>query len=278
MEGRAGRTACRTVVGTALALVLGSGCASSPSRILNPAGGSRSSPIVVPDALTFTWEDFDVRLEPTVVLWAQEVRVDIDDVVREALAKSQRDLRGTPVPITVQAGSIPVIPEVGIGGNADPVTGQVTITMDHRSPLALRQMLTVWLPLALAHELHHSKRILDGPEYGKTLLEAMITEGSAEAFVREVFPDAPGIPWVAPFDQDEEREVWQRAQAELQARDDLTRHHAWFYGAGNLPRWAGYRIGYAIVTAYLERHPEVGAADLAMIPAEEVYRGSAYAP
>ena len=68
--------------------------------------------------------------------------------------------------------------------------------MDSRSPLGLRTLLTVWLPLALAHELHHSTRVLDGPGYGTTLLDTMVSEGGAEAFVREMYPYAPPIPWV----------------------------------------------------------------------------------
>jgi uncharacterized protein YjaZ len=129
----------------------------------------------------------------------------------------------------------------------------------------------------MAHELHHSTRILDGPGYGTTLLEAMITEGGAEAFVRATFPDAPPISWVQPLDADVEADAWHRAQRELHEPDDVARHEAWFFGGHDLPRWTGYKIGYAIARDYLDRHPDRSAADLALMPAAEIMSGSRFA-
>jgi hypothetical protein len=198
-------------------------------------------------------------------------------VVRGALTRIEGALHGPPTSISISAGSYWKIPDVGIGGNTDRRTGEVKISMDARSPVPVKQMLTVWVPVAMAHELHHSKRIIQGPGYGSTLLDAIVTEGSAEAFVREAYPDAPQIPWVQPLPSGEERAVWRRARTVLSAPDDIDLHQAWFVGGGSLPRWPGYRIGYAIVRRYLVRHRGTTAAALAMLPTTRIFGDSGFA-
>lgn len=232
----------------------------------------------VPDPIDLRWRGFDVHLEPTVVLWARDARLDVRDLIRGSLTRVDRALDTAPTRITIQAGSVRVIPDVGIGGHTDRVTAEIKITMDHRSPVVIDQLLRTWVPIALAHEIHHAKRILEGPGYGATLLEAMVTEGAAEAFVRSTYPDAPPIPWVAALEGAEATEAWRRALAELDEPYDPVRHDTWFFGREGLPRWAGYRIGYAIARSFLERHPERTAADLATMPADEIFSGSAYEP
>lgn len=258
------------------AFICASGCSLSS---VDPFPGASPPPAIrEPDPIDLNWRGFGIHLEPTVVLWARDARVDIRDVVRDAMTRIQSRLRGSPAAVYVQAGSFRVIPDVGIGGFTSPVSGEVKITMDQRSPVGLRRLLTVWLPLAMAHELHHSSRILDGPGYGVTLLEAMITEGGAEAFVRATFPDAPPVPWVRPLAPEQEAAVWERARDELDVPETPGRHEQWFFGSRDIPRWAGYRIGYAIARAYLDRHPDRSAADLAEVSANEVLSESGYDP
>ena len=228
-------------------------------------------------AVEFTWNGFHVQLDPTVMLWADEAGIDFPRVVRGALLRIETRLHGSPVPISISAGSYLPIPDIGIGGDTDKTTGEVRISMDSRRPTPVKDLLTVWVPVALAHELHHSRRILNGPGYGSTLLEAVVTEGGAEAFVREAFPQAPPIPWVEQLPLAQEAAVWQRLRGVQSAPDDLDAHQQWFVGGGALPHWAGYRIGYEMVRRYLARHPGTSAAQVATMPAGRIYADSGLA-
>lgn len=262
----------RTVLAGCLVLVGSAGCS------VRPFGAAQSVPVEVPDAVEFRWHGFTVDLDPTVLLWGNDAGVNVQRVVRDTLGKTEGRLLASPTRVAVQAGSIRTIPDIGIGGFTHPTTAHVHITLDQRSPVRVHRLLTTWLPLSLAHELHHAKRILDGPGYGNTLLEAMITEGSAESFVRDVFPRRPAIPWVQPLKPAEEQRAWDRAQEALREDYTLELHETFFFGRDGLPRWAGYKIGFAIVEAYRELHPDVSGADLATMPAQEIFDGSRYAP
>jgi uncharacterized protein YjaZ len=100
----------------------------------------------------------------------------------------------------------------------------------------------------VAHELNHSKRILDGPGYGTTLGEAIVTEGLADNFSIVAYPETPPIPWTNALQPDE--------------LDRL--------GADDLPRWAGYTIGATWVRDFLTAHPEVDATAATLLTANEI--------
>ena len=89
-----------------------------------------------------------------------------------------------------------------------------------------------------------------GPGYWITLAEALVTEGLADHFAAEAFPDTPPQPWDHALSAEQEAELWQKAQPILDVPRGYN-HRAWFLGDGDLPRWAGYTLGYRIAEAYL---------------------------
>jgi uncharacterized protein YjaZ len=230
----------------------------------------------IPNAIDLEASGHLVHLDPTVLLWGRDSDVDLQKTVRHAIERIDGELHASPTQISISAGSYRVIPDVGIGGSTDARTGEVLVSMDSRSPLGLRKLLTVWLPLVLAHELHHSTRVLDGPGYGTTLLDTIVAEGGAEAFVRETYPDAPAIPWVRSLGAATERRLWREAKDHLDEPDDSDVYERWFLGKGDLPRWTGYRLGYAIANAYLDRHRGASAAELATLASRAVLEQSGY--
>jgi len=173
--------------------------------------------------------------------------VDLEALLRRSVEEvlSQLPHRGR-VEINVKVDPASVVPEVGVGGFADPRDGAVTIWLDK----PLREGAEIWVPATLAHELHHSSRIRTGPGYGTTLAEALVTEGLADHFSREVFPETPPQPWANALSRKQEMQLWRKAQPDLEIPGNYD-HRSWFLGGPDLPRWTGYTLGYRIVAGYL---------------------------
>jgi Predicted Zn-dependent protease (DUF2268) len=207
---------------------------------------------------------------------ARLVGVDLRSSVTATARRVGRHLPDLSTVVKVRANPGAIIPEVGVGGYTDVGTGEVTISLDPDFA-GLRTTLRVWLPLTMAHELDHAQRTLHGPGYGRTLLQAMVSEGLADAFALEAYARAPAIPWDHALNRVEEYVLWRAARSRLGERQDSAGHALWFYGSGRLPRWTGYTIGFHIVQSYLRRHPGLTAARMVTMPAARILRGSRFA-
>lgn len=156
------------------------------------------------------------------------------------------------------------IPEMGICGFATN-SGLIHIVSDPGSPHLRGPDLARNLIGVLAHELHHAARN-QGPGYGSTLGEALISEGLAQAFEADVAEYVPF--YAASLDA-----VTLDCLATL-ALPDLDRedydHNSWFFGDGKgFPRHGGYGLAYALVTAYITASGQSAAA-LSKVAATEV--------
>ena len=155
-----------------------------------------------------------------------------------------------------------VIPEKGHLGYA-PDKGLIYLTVDP-SNARVRANPSQSLERMLAHELHHSSR-WDGPGYGETLGDALVSEGLAGHFVQEVYEGGPE-PW-----EQLPSSTWlpylTKAKSEwLNAEYD---HTGWFFGSQEYPRWLGYSLGYQVVGQYLARHGNARASGLVHAPSVE---------
>ncbi len=118
----------------------------------------------------------------------------------------------------------------------------------------------------VAHEVHHCLRIR-GPGYGRTLGEALVSEGLAGHFVKLLF-DNPPEPWECALSTDE-LDTCRPTPAALEATG--YDHAAWFFGAGGQrPRWTGYTLGYAVVGQWLDATPDASVHDIVHVAAERV--------
>ena len=156
--------------------------------------------------------------------------------------------------IVVKAGAY-VIPEKGHVGFA-PEIGVIYLTVDPGNP-ALRANADQSLERMVLHELHHSAR-WDGPGYGRTLGEALVSEGLAGHFVQEVLTGDPE-PWES-LPADSLRPYLSTASDMWDSRD--YGHPAWFFGASDMPRWLGYSQEYQLVAKFLARNPQARASAL----------------
>lgn len=119
----------------------------------------------------------------------------------------------------------------------------------------------------LVHELHHCVR-WQHPGYGKTLLQALISEGLADHFDIEVTKKKPQR-WNIALTNKQMVSFRKKAKKEYYKKD--YDHYSWFFGSKRkgIPKWTGYTIGFNIVGKYLKRHPDKKPSLLYATHAEE---------
>ena len=167
------------------------------------------------------------------------------DRLREALGEVARRAEGlvpgTVLDIEVEAARFGGVPETGHSGYA-PRPGLMRLTLDPENE-RLADHLGEPLERMIAHELHHALR-WDAVGYGTTLLGALASEGLSGQFARELY-GSPPEPWERALDGDALGRV--AREAVRHADDESYDHPRWFFGAGDLPNWAGYTLGYRVV-------------------------------
>jgi uncharacterized protein YjaZ len=165
----------------------------------------------------------------------------IRSVLTSTLMRVRKALPVSGVTITVIPDPGMTIPGYGVGGYT-PSAYSVKIYVD--PSFSDSAVLPDHLALTLAHELHHAVR-WRGPGYGRTLFEAMITEGLADHFAVEVL-GMPAPPWSDAFPREQTTHFLNLARAEFAS--PTYDHARWFFGAdGSLPRWSGYTLGFRLV-------------------------------
>jgi hypothetical protein len=195
-----------------------------------------------------------VVIDPIVQRWGRDVGVDVAREARQVEAKVDKLLRSRPVPITIGTDTGYVIPQVGVGGHADPRTGAVSIEVGRISPLPMGNVLTVQLRRTLAHELNHAARITVGPGYGRTLLDTIVSEGIADDFATSVYPRSLA-PWTHALTPSEMHHYWRAAQPHLYEILQHRPYVQWMFGGGRFPHWTGYTLGAALVASAQNQRP-----------------------
>lgn len=177
---------------------------------------------------------------------------------REAIAAVEEHVALPRFDLIIRAGD-EVVQGWAVGGYA-PAPGHIQITVEP-SRFAPEPFIRT-----LVHELHHLVR-WDGPGYGKSLGEALVSEGLAGHFVLQVLGGSPD-PWdaVAPSES-----LVRQAQNEWARRD--YDHAEWFFGKGKIRRWSGYGLGHRLVAEYLAQNPKENAVTLAAAPSDR-FRGA----
>lgn len=166
--------------------------------------------------------------------------------------------------IIIEAQDFFVIPQLGITGSA---IGKscIEIKIDF-SRNDLRNIIEVEIPATIYHELSHLVRE-NSLGYRNTLLDSIISEGVACYIEKSVIPRE--IPYIQPIK--DENSLWSKAKESF--NDSKYNHSVWFFGAGELPNWIGYRLGYLLVEKYMKKHNKE-LSELSIIPSKEIFRGS----
>lgn len=126
------------------------------------------------------------------------------------------------------------------------------------------------LPYALAHEMHHS--YWAGHHFDATrpftLADYMVLEGRADYFAGTLF--AYRAPWTAALDADAYVRAWGALSKELNTTEWPTLQAAMFGSEqAGIPAWAGYTIGYRLVSERMARTPKLDIKAMTAAPASE---------
>lgn len=175
------------------------------------------------------------------------------DAAREAVALVEEHADLPRFDLVIRAGE-DVVQGWAVGGYA-PGPGHIQITLEPA------RFAPEYFIRTLVHELHHLIR-WDGPGYGKSLGEALVSEGLAGHFVLQVLGGTPD-PWDAVNPSDG---LARRALDEWSRRD--YDHAEWFFGKGSIRRWSGYGLGHRMVAEYLAQSPQETPVTLADAPAD----------
>lgn len=188
------------------------------------------------------------------------------DVIVAACAEAEQQLAAVtpPLALDIVVSAARDQPEGLLVGGHCYEPGVIGLRIDLGQPDAVNSLHSELLK-TLFHEFHHALR-WEGPGYGDTLGEALVSEGLAQRFLHEMM-DCPPEPFEDAVPS-ETCEAW-LPQARAAFNDPHYDHGAWFFGEGEMPNWLGYALGKHMVDRYLERRPEATALGLAHAEAEE---------
>jgi len=154
------------------------------------------------------------------------------------------------VSVVIYRDPMGVIPETGVSGFS-PSSHVATIVVDPANPL-FTESLSTEVPATIVHELHHCSRWTK-PGYGRTLLEALVSEGLAQHFETDFRGGA--APFYASALSPADLEALSvRAGQEYDSANYS--HTDWFFGSAsrNIPKLSGYSIGFDLVGKFLKAH------------------------
>ncbi len=101
----------------------------------------------------------------------------------------------------------------------------------------------------------------------ETLQDHIVFEGVAENFVDSITGGKPN-PWATALNKEESKRIFQKLKSKMNSkRNDL--YEEVFFGTGQYPLWAGYSIGYHLVSDYLRKIPETNWPKILKTPTEE---------
>lgn len=208
-----------------------------------------------------TWTLHWLQAAGTLAPWRARIRAEID----AAFVACARVVVPPRVDIVIHQIPHWPVPELGFGGSA-PSRTTMFLGFDTSLP-AMETGLVGGLRRVVVHEAHHCLRHA-GPGYGRTLEEALVSEGLADHFVIEVLGGEPE-PWCVALDESHLREAV--AEAEPVLHDPHVDLHRWFRGeGGRLPEWSGYSVGWRVVGTYLEQEPGAAPSRLTRTPAAAI--------
>lgn len=157
------------------------------------------------------------------------------------------------VVIATPSQRLQTIPEDGIGGQT--YHSRLIVIVVNKEQRAVDKAIVFEV---LCHEISHSLRWEKVPEYSKTLFDDMIFEGLAVVLEEKAVGDTKRTnqQFFLTEVQNTPQTVVENIITQLKTNfdsEDYNYNTVFFTGNDELPRWAGYRLGYYLVQEYLAR-------------------------
>ncbi len=207
----------------------------------------------------------DVRIRMPVFDRFAGLRKDIQSVTKDAIAQTARYLPLHRLTLHIKDDPKKTIPGHAHGGRTHS-SKDVDIYLDPAFP-DREQLLHTELPRSVSHELHHAVRNKELPDEPRSLGAALVQEGLATLFETEVWGGEPSA-WAKALSPEQTNKLLHKALSE--SSDANYDHARWFFGTGDIPRWAGYSLGVHLIREYLRLHPNETAASLVGTPANVI--------
>ena len=173
------------------------------------------------------------------------------------------------VNISIYCNSDFAIPETGESGRTLS-KGQIQIFIDAtEKKIKLDKIIKNIIPSTVYHEMNHVARWRSAG-YGKTLDEALISEGLAVVFAQEQWK-AFRAPWAKASEKEIRNflKIFREAKGENHIAYD---HDEWFFGTGRFPRWCGYKLGAHIARTARRNNRKLEWKDLMKKSADEIVK------
>lgn len=140
-----------------------------------------------------------------------------------------------------------------------------------------------WIPFVFAHEYHNNVLgdywycVKEGKETKGIFLEAMINEGQADLFAQRIYP-LLSPSWHKGVSADCEQVVWKKLKPVIYNIAPTEEFTPYMFGNEELevPSYAGYYFGHAIVKDYMGKHPNITFSELLQTPHQLIFNESRF--
>src|SRR5688572_21234063 len=190
-----------------------------------------------------------------------------EQVARDGWAKAQAALPQQPVRVCVDvARSDDSFTRDRMGGLMAVTAGSGRIAIKVHPDAEWAKLL----PYLMAHELHHSYWIQQHFDAAKpfTLADYLVLEGRADYFASQL--QTQHAPWVHALDDAGHAAAWKNFSTRLDAPAQPTLIGSMFGNPNaGVPVWAGYSVGYRLVSERMAKNPKLDFAAMTAAPASE---------
>ncbi|MEE2700754.1 MAG: DUF2268 domain-containing putative Zn-dependent protease [Chloroflexota bacterium] len=166
------------------------------------------------------------------------------------------------------------------------MNGVMGVTLGTHSTLVFIWPSGSWqssLAYTIAHEYVHlvrncvfpktasgGKIIFEQTGEPETLLDAMVTEGIADAFALQLYPNAQALSQLALSTADQ-LSTWPKIRRRLHNSDMVDIRRFLVGDNDRIPLWIGYATGYSIVRQYMNQHPTIYPNALVRMSARTIF-------